>query len=326
MSARPHTVLALLLLLGLVGCHGSLTLGGDPFRDDDDTADDDDAADDDDTADDDDSVGDDDDSDFGDAAGVFTIVGVIQHPEGRYSQAVGYFFINTQPADPAAPAPEEALPRGGDFGCEATTPDSDGRGGDFVTLDAGDYAAMWQSGSDWEYTLPQVERDGLQYYFASSQDGQPATVPPDQVLGVYVPGGSDLPEIEVDELVPTQAPFAVTRPALTAGASNLAIDPEAGLPFQWEPGNQEGLGIGVEFFDQATGRQWTIECWVEDSGSFLVEPTLLRQMPEALQGATWIRRLRGGWLEEGPANPPIYGQGALQHRWLIELGVPVIDG
>ena len=323
---RNTTLLALVLLLG--GCHGSLTLGGDPFRgDDDDAADDDDAGDDDDSVgDDDDSVGDDDDAvSFDDAAGVFTIIGVIQHPEGRFSQGTGYFFLSDQ-TKAATEAVEETLPRGGDFGCEVTTPDSDGRGGDFVTFDAGPFAQMWLPGAQWQYDMSRVEQDDLVYYWANSQNGQPPTVPPDEVLSIYVPGGADIPELQVDDVIPTQAPFPVDRPSLIAGAQQLEIDPEAGLPFQWTPLGQAGLGIGVEFFDQATQQQWSIECWVEDTGSFVVEAALLRQMPEGMTGATWIRRLQGGWLDGTSEHPPIYGQGALQHRWLIVLGVPTTDG
>ncbi len=314
------------LLALLVGCHGSLTLGGDPFRlDDDDTAgDDDDTVDDDD--DDDDTVGDDDDtSEFGDAVGVFTILGVIQHPEGRFSQGVGYFFVNQDAPQAASTPPEESLPRGGDYGCTATTPDSQGRGSDFVTLDAGPFSELWVPGENWSYEMDQIEQGDDLYYWATSQSGQPATIPPDVVLSVYVPGGADVPEVDVDGIVPTQAPFAVTRPELPAGTENLVIDPEDGLAFQWEPGGQEGLGIGLDFADQNSGSRWAIECWVEDNGSFLVEPALLRQMPAMLTGATWIRRLRGGWVDPGPGNPSIYGQGALQHRWLIEL-LLVTDG
>ncbi len=316
----------LLLLAGLLGCRGTITLGGDAFRlDDDDIVGDDDdtVGDDDDTVgDDDDTVGDDDDtSEFGDAVGVFTVLGVIQHPEGRYSQGVGYFFVNPDQPQPASAPPEQSVPRGGDYGCAATTPDSQGRGGDFVTLDAGPFADLWLPGDNWSYALDQVEQNGDQYYWATSQSGQPSAFPPDQLLSIYVPGGDDVPELGLDGLIPTQAPFAVGRPALTEGAQSLAINPDAGLPFQWTPGAQEGLGIGLDFADQATGEVWSIECWVEDSGSFLVEPALLRQMPDGVTGATWIRRLRGQWLDATSESPPMYGQGALQHRWLVQLFV-----
>ena len=303
----------------LLGCHGTITLGGDAFRldDDDVVGDDDDTVGDDD---DDDTVGDDDDTaGFGDAVGVFTVLGVIQHPEGRFSQGVAYFFVSPDKPEAATKPPEQSLPRGGDYGCEATTPDSDGRGGEFVTLDAGPYAELYVPNDSWSYSLDQVEQDGDLYYWANSQSGQPPAFPPDEVLSIYVPGGTEVPELGLDGVVPVQSPFAVSRPALLGDAPTLQINPDAGLPFQWEPGGQEGLGIGVDFYDQATGAQWNIECWVEDSGEFLVEPSLLRQMPEGLTGATWIRRLRGQWLDASPDNPPVYGQGALQHRWLIDL-------
>ena len=35
--------------------------------------------------------------------------------------------------------------------------------------------------------------------------------------------------------------------------------------------------------------------------------------------------VRRGWIEATEENPPIYGQGALQHRWLLELAF-VTDG
>ena len=314
---RTRAPLALLAAIGLLGCGGDAVLpgGGAPGpTDDDDAADDDD----DDATDDDDDVTDDDDADPGDFDGMlayFTLQGTIHHPQGRASQAYGYFLKEAA-----------AVGRGDDYGCDVSLPDDDeGRGEDWISLDAGPWAAFsgTVNNEPWEYGLDQEFNDGFLVYFGSNT-GNPPALPPGMLLDFEVPGGDELPPIYMPNAMPTHAAFNVDEPALEPGQEMLFVSSEEGLHFEWPPLGEMGVEIVLAFFSD-DGSQWVVDCWVEDDGSFWVEPQLLVDMPRGVNGLSWLRRYTDLFHPETKEHPDTFMQGTLQHRWFVQM-VDATDG
>ena len=325
-------LLSLVLILALVllasGCRGSMVIAtlGDP-DDDDSVLDDDDMTpgDDDDGAPDDDDVGpDDDDVDPpGDTLGYFYLQGTIQHPQGRFSDGYGYYYLTEGRDLPSPPAPllvNPSLARGADFGCEVSLPDGDeGRGGEVPTYDAGlwaQFGAVNDAGEVWTHTMERHNDDGFIYY-QSTQGGNPPAVPAGALLDFEVPGGDDIPAIEMLASFPTHTSYGVTEPALDPAEEILLVDPGVGLAFSWEPQNEEGVEIVLAFWDEDL--VWLVECWLEDTGTFDMGPGLVEQMPSDLTGLVWFRRYVYAWHPDDGAHPDTWFSGALQHRWFAQM-------
>ncbi len=322
--------LALGLALLLTGCRGSMeiaTLGDDDTSDDDDASDDDDGAPDDDDGapDDDDGAPDDDDIEPpGDVLGYFYMQGTVQHPQGRFADGYGYYYLNEWREPPAVPAPvlvDPSLARGAEYGCEIDTPETDdGRGGEIPTYDAGLWAqlsAVNDMGDVWTHTMERWDDDGFIYYL-SAQTGNPPAVPPGMLADFEVPGGAEIPAITMPQSFPTHAAFGVAAPALDPGQDVLEVSRTDGLAFSWEPGNEDGVEIVLAFFEDDL--VWSVECWLEDSGSFEMGAELVEAMPSGLTGLVWFRRYVHAWHPGNAEHPDSWFTGALQHRWFAVMG------
>ena len=327
----PSLTLALGLALLVTGCRGSMeiaTLGDDDSAvDDDDVTDDDDLApdDDDDGTDDDDIGPDDDDVDPPDGIlGYFYLQGTVQHPQGRFADGYGYYYLydGRDMSDvPAPPLVDPSGARGADFGCEIDLPDSDEeRGGDIPTYDAGLWAQLStvsDAGDVWTHTMERYDDDGFIYYL-SAQSGNPPAVPPGLLLDFEVPGGAEIPAITMPGTFPTHAPFGLSAPVLDPGQDMLTVDRTDGLTFTWEPANEEGVEIVLAFFEDDL--VWSVNCWLEDTGSFTMGTELVESMPSGITGLVWFRRYVSAWHPENLDHPDTYFTGALQHRWFAVMG------
>ena len=326
----PYSLLlALGLALCFTGCRGSMEIAtlDDGAPDDDDGASDDDdgASDDDDGApDDDDGAPDDDDVVPPEGIlGYFYLQGTVQHPQGRFADGFGYYFIQEGRSIPELPAPplaDPSLARGQDYGCEIDLPDADGEHRDeVVTLDAGLWSQLStinDSGDLWIHTMERTEDDGSIYY-VSAQSGNPPAVPPGVLLDFEVPGGAGLPAISMSQAFPTHAPFSLSEPVLDPAEDLLVVDREEGLAFRWDPEGEEGVEIVLAFFDQDL--IWSLNCWVEDVGAFDLNAGLVEGMPSDLTGLTWFRRYVTAWHPNNDEHPDTVFTGALQHRWFVQM-------
>ena len=332
--ARLFALSLLALVLLTSGCRGSMeiaTLGADDddsaSGDDDDGAPDDDdmTPDDDDGApDDDDGAPDDDDVEPpGDTLGYFYLQGTIQHPQGRFADGYGYYYLyegRDLPNLPAPPLVDPSLSRGPDYGCEVDLPDSDEERDEVPTYDAGlwaQFSTVNDAGDLWTHTMERHDDDGFIYY-QSTQGGNPPAVPPGLLLDFEVPGGADIPAIQMPQSFATHTQFNVTEPALDPAEEILIVDREEGLSFRWETENEDGIEIVLAFFDD--DQVWSVGCWLEDNGEFDMGPGLVEQMPSGVTGLVWFRRYAYAWHPENADHPDTWFAGALQHRWFAQMG------
>ena len=91
------------------------------------------------------------------------------------------------------------------------------------------------------------------------------------------------------------------------------------MSFEWTPPGTHGIHIGIEFWDNNSQQYWSVECWVEDSGSFVVGAEHLQHMPLDLNGEVWLRHYVTKELEAGPEDIPVYSVGAYRKRWFLIL-------
>jgi hypothetical protein len=301
----------LVIVLGwlMLGCTGDGTLPGNGPLPDDDLTDDDDAADDDD---DDDDAADDDDSQpsqWGDAFGVWQLVGTIQHPQGRAMSGLGYYVIEQDEA------------RGpGDYGCDVRLPSDDAARGDIETLDIGEWAQFSgesANGAPWLYTLDRVE-DGDRVYYVSGS-GNPTSMPPGSLLDFEAPGGEDLPAVTISQALRTVEIFDVLAPVLEPTQEIVYVNAAIGLPFEWTAQGSPGLEIVIALFSDDGSRSWVVTCWVEDTGSFHLGPELLSELPREVVGLAWVRRYLDAWHPKTDEYPDTLMQGALQHRYFVSI-------
>ena len=168
----------------------------------------------------------------------------------------------------------------------------------------------------WE--LSHYEVDETHYYWAGP-DENPTEFPPAQDLRFETPGGPDVPSIEMRNAMPLVRAFEVARPGLPTGDELLSVGAGNSLQFVWTPEQQDGVELVVRFEALDAGFEWSVGCWVEDDGSFEIEPSLLEQLPSDMEGEAWIRRYETRYEEASDENPEMWFTGAFQHHWTIVL-------
>jgi len=198
-----------------------------------------------------------------------------------------------------------------------STPDSDTNWGqdEIEYLDAGDYVTFRRGSQLWE--LERVEEGGVQWYTAEPEDS-PAELPGSgDRLRFDAPGGDDVPAIEIRGAMPIVREFQVTRPGLASGADTLVLDPANPFQFAWPTQGSEGVELTLEFFSESTDQIWEVNCWVEDNGSFSIQPSELASMPTNQLGSAAIRRYETNWEEPSDDNPEIMFTGVFGHSWQL---------
>jgi len=195
------------------------------------------------------------------------------------------------------------------------TPDSDTDWGqaDGEYLDAGDDVTFRRGGAVWE--LERIEDAGTEWYIADPEDSPEELPATGKRLRFDAPGGADVPPIEVRGAMPIVREFNVTRPGLATGSDTLVLDPTNPFQFAWTPQGDDGVGLLLEFFNESTDEIWEIDCWVEDNGSFAIDPSDLGLMPTNRLGSAAIRRFDTNWEEPTEDNPEMTFTGVFEHRW-----------
>ena len=103
------------------------------------------------------------------------------------------------------------------------------------------------------------------------------------------------------------------------GEDQLTIQGADDLLFEWTPAGEDEVQIAMYFSDDATGREWQIECSTDDDGAFHFDAEDFGLMPTATPGVAWFRRLAYTWTEHEDPNPGLWMVGAREIRWTVEI-------
>lgn len=278
-----HAPLPVLCFLA-AACTATMEIAGVGPSDDDSSpaGDDDDTTpigDDDDITDDDSSPGDDDVPPEGmeDLYLYLFAVGAEHRPEGRWSVAWASL------GDP----PEKA--RGWDDG-PCSVPEAAARG-EPTYYDMGESVLIRQAEGDWRMELPRYVWKGTPYYYKDAAD-PPRGIPGEGDLDLSWSGGVDLSAWTLPGAVPTVPPFAVDRPSLGEGATELVLDGGTELGFVWEPLGDDYVEIAFSFPDSTGTSVVEVYCYPADTGSFAIPTEFTSLAPLDTAGTAWIRRYR----------------------------------